>query len=264
MSFTTSALGAIQKTGASAHRAAMALQDAKKKAAADLAKAITSSADQNAEISPDQLNALNGIGRLAERMRTVEQDLVAIFREASELVSPKKTTSTTPSPTPAAKTEVTSSPQTKVKAKVKTSAPNAKGHSDRLLVALQEVLNTSTFTTLKQTALAKKAGIPTGSMTAVLKKLIASSRLATDGKGGYKLTVEATTSAAAPQDLKDRAAKKVSPKSAKKPVTETGAVVGAVAKKSTKPQAKKQKPAVKVQTETVGEPATVPAAEVVT
>ena len=57
MSFTTSALGAIQKTGASAHRAAMALQDAKKKAAADLAKAITSSADQNAEISPDQLNA---------------------------------------------------------------------------------------------------------------------------------------------------------------------------------------------------------------
>lgn len=61
------------------------------------------------------------------------------------------------------------------------------GNAATLLKHLRAVLNTKGFATINQTAVSKATGIPLGSMTASLKRLVAAGRVQANHTGMFKL-----------------------------------------------------------------------------
>lgn len=105
-------------------------------------------------------------------------------------------------PAPDAAAEMASSPTkdsslaaTDVKIKRKKRAAAAKpapasplpSNADKLLKHLKYVLKTKGFAPVNQTAVAKATGIPLGSMTASLKRLVAAGRLQANDAGQFRL-----------------------------------------------------------------------------
>lgn len=68
----------------------------------------------------------------------------------------------------------------------KTLAPDS--NPAKLLRNLEHVLNASEFTSIIQTGVAKETGIPLGSMTAAIKKLVETGWIVTGPNGSLKLT----------------------------------------------------------------------------
>lgn len=95
----------------------------------------------------------------------------------------------------------------KVAAKTKSSkakvagAPvrtqDLKGNSAKLMAHLQGVLNTASFTGINQSAVAKVAGIPVGSMGATIGRLVKAGRIVSGANGSLKLTTPAAAPSAA-------------------------------------------------------------------
>ncbi len=94
-----------------------------------------------------------------------------------------------------------------VKAKAKTNKTKAagtpvqtkdlKGNSAKLMAYLQGLLTTENFTDINQSAVAKVAGIPVGSMGATLGRLVKAGRIVGGSNGSLKLTVTPAVAASA-------------------------------------------------------------------
>jgi len=80
----------------------------------------------------------------------------------------------------------TAGPKLKVK-KAKTQDLAFSGNTAKLLSYFERTLTPNTSSAISQTAAAKETGIPLGSMTASVKKLIAAGRLIMSPDGGFRL-----------------------------------------------------------------------------
>lgn len=146
------------------------------------------------------------VARLSKTVAAMEEDLNNVYQMASALndVEPSlpELVTALAAPAPDAAAEMASSPTqdsslaaTDVKIKRKKRAPAAKpapasplpSNADKLLKHLKYVLKTKGFAPVNQTAVAKATGIPLGSMTASLKRLVASGRLQANDAGQFKL-----------------------------------------------------------------------------
>lgn len=148
------------------------------------------------------------VARLSKTVAAMEEDLKNVYQMASAMsdVEPALPGLMTALSAPAPETGAeAASPQvpdsslaaTDVKIKRKKKAAAAKpgpasasplpSNADKLLKHLKYVLKTKGFAPVNQTAVAKATGIPLGSMTAALKRLVASGRLQANDAGQYKL-----------------------------------------------------------------------------
>ena len=148
------------------------------------------------------------VARLSKTVAAMEEDLNNVYQMASALsdVEPSlpELVTALSAPAPDAAAEMALSPTqdnslaaTDVKIKRKKRASVAKpgpalasplpGNADRLLRHLRYVLKTKSFAPVKQAAVAKATGIPLGSMTAALKRLVAAGHVQTDASGMFKL-----------------------------------------------------------------------------
>jgi len=81
--------------------------------------------------------------------------------------------------------------------KVKAQPGELNGNAAKLLPKLERVLNTSDYSEISQTAMAKEADIALGSMTAALKKLMELGRITAGPAGSYMLAQPAMSAATA-------------------------------------------------------------------
>jgi len=84
-----------------------------------------------------------------------------------------------------------------VAVKVKAQPGELNGNAAKLLPKLERVLNTSDYSEISQTAMAKEADIALGSMTAALKKLMELGRITAGPAGSYMLAQPAMSAATA-------------------------------------------------------------------
>jgi hypothetical protein len=116
---------------------------------------------------------------------TAAAKVVPVKKSAKSVVAPasKVAVKTVPKPK---KTEAADKP---------VQTQDLKGNSAKLMAQLQGVLTTSEFTGINQSAVAKLAGIPVGSMAATIGRLVKAGRIVGGSGGSLKLTA---TQAAAP------------------------------------------------------------------
>lgn len=146
------------------------------------------------------------VARLSKALTAMEEDLRNVYQMAGALsdVEPAMPALMPTLSAPAASAEA-GAPRmadsrltaTDVKIKRKKRVDAAKpgpttvaplpGNADRLLKHLRYVLKTKGFAPVNQTALARATGIPMGSMTASLKRLVSAGFLQTNASGQYKL-----------------------------------------------------------------------------
>jgi hypothetical protein len=148
------------------------------------------------------------VARLSKTVAAMEEDLRNVYRIVGELsdVQPSlpdlMPALSAPSPDVSAPSDATlvadsSLTATDVKIKKKEKIPTAKpspvlatpapNNAARLLKHLRGVLSTKDFATVNQTAVAKATGIPMGSMTAALKRLVAAGHVQANRFGMFKL-----------------------------------------------------------------------------
>jgi hypothetical protein len=148
------------------------------------------------------------VARLSKTVAAMEEDLRKVYQMAGELsdVEPllpdMMPALAAPAPEASAKASSplvadSSLAATDVKIKRKKRIPVAKPGSllatplpenaARLFKHLRYVLKTKGFASVNQTAVAKATGIPMGSMTASLKRLVATGHLQTNDAGMFKL-----------------------------------------------------------------------------
>lgn len=72
------------------------------------------------------------------------------------------------------------------------------GNAAKLLQHLETVLNAQSFTEINQTAVSQTTGIPMGSMTAAIKKLVQTGQIKTGANGSLKLVKAPAAAADAP------------------------------------------------------------------
>lgn len=223
MSVSTSTLSAIQKVGAAAFTADEKLKAAVKKYAERVNDAMV--ANPYGLGNNTLFETWKVLARLSQTMAGIEQELKKVYLVASELAADdhpdgvQVLSLAAPAPSVAAKssnrdaapTDVriksrkTPMPATTVKAKVKTiavkrdvnsaTASVPTGNALKLMQHLQGVLNANAFTALNQTAVASATGIPMGSMTAALKKLMAGGHLIAGPSGSFQLVASQPVSA---------------------------------------------------------------------
>lgn len=223
MSVSTSTLSAIQKVGAAAFTADEKLKAAVKKYAERVNDAMV--ANPYGLGNNTLFETWKVLARLSQTMAGIEQELKKVYLVASELAADdhpdgvQVLSLAAPAPTVVAKTnkrdgaptdvKVKSRKKpvhpTTVKAKVKVATAkrdvNAStplvptGNALKLMQHLQGVLNANAFTALNQTAVASATGIPMGSMTAALKKLIAGGHLIAGPSGSFQLVATQPVSA---------------------------------------------------------------------
>lgn len=146
------------------------------------------------------------VARLSQTVAAMEADLKNVYQMAGALsdVEPSlpELMPALSAPAPQAPAE-TASPlatdsrlaATDVKIKRKKRASVAKpapasplpSNADKLLKHLRYVLKTKSFAPVNQTAVAKATGIPLGSMTAALRRLVVAGRLLANDAGQFKL-----------------------------------------------------------------------------
>jgi hypothetical protein len=148
------------------------------------------------------------VARLSRTVAAMEEDLRQVYQMVGDLsdVEPSlpdmMPALSAPSPVAPATTDVplvaqSSLAATDVKIKRKRRIAAAKlgpvlatpapKNAARLLKHLRYVLKTKDFATVNQTAVAKATGIPMGSMTAALKRLVAAGHVQTNHSGMFKL-----------------------------------------------------------------------------
>ncbi len=121
--------------------------------------------------------------------------------KAAPVKAAKKVAATT------SKTTAKAAPTVAVKAKktkaagVPVQVSDLKGNSAKLMAHLQGVLTTADFTNINQSAAAKVAGIPVGSMGATIVRLVKSGRIVGGANGSLKLAgTPAMAASATPEE----------------------------------------------------------------
>lgn len=220
MSLSNTTLSAIQQAGAAVFAADAELKNASR----DYAERVNAAMVSNPfGLGNDALfENWKLVARLAQTMAGIEQELKKVHQLASDLTADDApTTGAAPAlaaPTRALEARAAGSNDltpTDVRAKrrskaakpavratrarrmptrrqpTQTSAAGATLNSNpaKLLQHLQQMLNADTFTELNQTASAQATGIPLGSMTAAIKKLVELNRIVAGQPGSFKLVV---------------------------------------------------------------------------
>lgn len=148
------------------------------------------------------------VARLSKTVAAMEEGLRKVYQMVSELSDVKPSLPdmmpvlSAPSPAPSVASDPplvvdSSLAATDFKIKWKNRIPAAKPGSvlatpiprnaATLLKHLRSVLNTKDFATVNQTAVSRATGIPLGSMTASLKRLVAAGLLQANHSGTFKL-----------------------------------------------------------------------------
>ena len=223
MSLSTSTLTAIQKVGAAAFTADDKLKAAVKKYADRVNDAMVT--NPYGLGNNTLFETWKVVARLAQTMAGIEEELKKVYLVASELAADDhpdgvqvlslaapassvvvKTVKRDAAPTDVrVKSKKKPLPTKMVKAKTKPASAKADGNSTtplvptgnalKLMQHLQGVLNANEFTALNQTAVASATGIPMGSMTAALKKLMAGGHLIAGPSGSFQLVATQPVSA---------------------------------------------------------------------
>jgi hypothetical protein len=120
---------------------------------------------------------------------------------AAPVKAAKKVAADTAKVSAKAATKATTKPKPKVAVKTQAKSKKTKtagtpfqtadlkGNSAKLIVHLQDVLNTTDFTVINQSAVAKVAGIPVGSMAATIVRLVKAGRIVSGSNGSLKLAM---------------------------------------------------------------------------
>jgi hypothetical protein len=215
MSLSTSTLSAIQKVGAAAFTADEKLKAAVKKYAERVNDAMVT--NPYGLGNNTLFETWKVVARLSQTMAGIEEELKKVYLVASELAADdhpdgvQVLSLAAPAPSVVSKADkrdvaptdvrvkskrkplLPQTDKTKIKAttaklEVKSSTPPVlTGNALKLMQHLQGVLNANEFTALNQTAVASATGIPMGSMTAALKKLIGGGHLIAGPLGSFQL-----------------------------------------------------------------------------
>lgn len=218
MSLSTTTLAAIQQAGAAAFAADAEL----KKATQDYAERVQAAMGANPYgLGNDALfEHWKLVARLSQTMAGIEEELKKVYQLASELsrddelalravpalAAPTRAVEpTVPRASDLTPTDVWVKPRTRT-AKTGTRAakvspgPNParpagaavtglalSGNPAKLLRHFERVLNPNQFTEISQTASGQATGIPLGSMTAAIKKLLATGHIIVGPAGSFRL-----------------------------------------------------------------------------
>ena len=238
MAISKATLTAIHKTGVMTQNLQAALRAEAKKYADRLSKALSDSADGNVFdlLEGPQINNWKGVGKLSKMVEGIEKELLAVMQLATELVADVQKVSqeilaaTAPQPVAAAPENAPAKGKAAVAASGKESNPT------KLLSVLTAKLNSTEFTILTQTEIAKAAGIPMGSITGTIKRLVARGAIELNADGtGYKLASQA------PADKPKKSSKAIA--KAEMPAPVVASVPPAPAKKAAAKKATTKKPA---------------------
>lgn len=198
MSLASSTLAAIQQAGAAVYAADADLKQAAQTYAARVATAM---AANPFGLGNDALfENWKTLARLSQSMTAIEAELKKIYFLAEDVADPDAPAATVrpalAAPTALAATDVV------VKSTTRTGTRGRRperrsvtpldrsplpGNAAKLLKYLETVLTTHTFQPIKSTACARQVGMPLGSVSAAIKKLLASGHLVAGPAGGFKL-----------------------------------------------------------------------------
>ena len=214
MSLSSTALSAIQHAGAAIFAADAELKNASNEYAERVHAAMVSNPFG---LGNDVLfENWKRVARLAQTMAGIEQELKKVYQQAVDLTgddapatgavpalaapAARATDDNDLTPTDvrvkrrrnAAKPAVRATPARPMPTRRQPAhAPVAgaalSSNPAKLLQHLQQVLNADTFTNISQTASAQATGIPLGSMTAAIKKLVELGRIVAGPAGSFKL-----------------------------------------------------------------------------
>jgi len=199
MTLSISTLAAIQKVGAAAFQADAKLKAAAKDYAERVSAAITESPDKQG--TDTLVESWRAVARLSRTLEGIEEELTKVYQIASQLTADEQATvddmPALAKPTRSSGKAKKRAALPKVKAKAgkrkvvavaaKTLAPTS--NPAKLLQHLQGLLNVNDFTAISQTGVAKEIGIPLGSMTAAIKKLVEIGKIVTGPNSSLKLTM---------------------------------------------------------------------------
>jgi hypothetical protein len=146
------------------------------------------------------------VARLSQTLAAMEADLKNVYQMAGALsdvepslpelmpaLSAPEPQAPAATASPLAAASRLAAPDVKIKRKKRASvakpapASPLPSNADKLLKHLRYVLKTKSFAPVNQTAVAKATGIPLGSMTAALKRLVVAGRLLANDAGQFKL-----------------------------------------------------------------------------
>lgn len=216
MSLSSATLSAIQQAGAAVFAADAELKNAGK----DYAERVTAAMGANPYgLGNDALfENWKLVARLSQTMAGIEEELKKVYRVASELIADDdpalREVPALAAPTRAveqgvsrqddmtptdvvAKTKKKSSKPTPRASKARPSPVKPagtirnqlqlRGNAVKLLQYFERVLNPNEFTAMSQTTVGRETGIPLGSMTAAIKKLVESDRIIAGPTGSFRL-----------------------------------------------------------------------------
>ena len=198
MSLASSTLAAIQQAGAAVYAADADLKQATQTYAARVATAM---AANPFGLGNDALfENWKTLARLSQSMTAIEAELKKIYFLAEDVADPDVSAATAlpalAAPTASTATDVV------VKSTTRTSTrgrrperrnvapiehPPLPGNAAKLLKYLETVLTTDSFQPIKSTTSARQVEMPLGSVSAAIKKLLASGHLVAGPAGGFKL-----------------------------------------------------------------------------
>jgi hypothetical protein len=192
MSLSSAALAAIQQAGEAAFTADTELKNAVKEYAERVNAALVS--NPYGLGNDAMFENWKVVARLSQTMAGIEDELRKVYQVAAELTADDRPT-VTDAPTLAAPKRRAAKSKAKVRAKASRARPALtsgvqpapSGNPAKLLQHLEGLLNANEFTVIHQSAISLETGIPLGSMTAAIKKLIENGRLIVGPSGSFKL-----------------------------------------------------------------------------
>jgi len=202
MSLSSTALSAIQHAGAAVFAADAELKNASKEYAERVNAAMVSNPFG---LGNDALfENWKLVARLSQTMAGIEQELQKVYQLASDLTADDAPVTgaiaALAAPARAVEARATGGndltpTDVRVKRRSKAAKPAQapaagaalSSNPAKLLQHLQQVLNADTFARISQTGSAQATGIPLGSMTAAIKKLVELGRIVAGPAGSFKL-----------------------------------------------------------------------------
>lgn len=208
MSLSNTALSAIQQAGTAVFAADVELKNAVRDYADRVHAAMA--ANPYSLGNDTMFETWKVVTRLSQAMSGIEEELKKVYHLAAELVADDQpqlvplTPQDEPTPEEAPQVlvpdnltptdVVAKTVKRKAKPPVKKSAakpgaaPTTVGNAAKLMLHLNKVLNKNDFSVINQTEVAKKIGIPLGSMTAAIKQAVDKGLITIGPAGSLKLT----------------------------------------------------------------------------
>lgn len=209
MSISANTLRSLQLAGESLHAARQAFAQEVQQNASHVVGIVANEPFSN---DADRAYArLRVIARMAHELQTMEEQLKTLYASAMEVVAPDVpvllalsdrvtrtgTRTKTSSPDGAQDVVVKKAPRKALSAKGKATTAAAEptsptlrlsSNDEKVLTHLRQVLDRRSWTNLTQAAIAQGAGIPLGSVSLALRRVIAAGGIREGQKGSYRLT----------------------------------------------------------------------------